>query len=484
MNDKFCTECGTKIEKHYRVCKNCGKSFANVQVNNEPQKASRAVDGPTSLNSQEIMEDPLINTRSTKQISQRKNFTLMIGCILVVILLGGYYLGSRLTSKETVIKKFEDALKEQNTGELISMVDSTDPNLKISKENLFPFILYVEKNPQNLTFSRLEKAGFVKIHQSGKKWFFFDRYKINIKSFYTIISTNYDGTEIYFNKKKVGKINRDEGNTFGPFIIGEYKLKGVYKGKYATLDKEEVIEPLSNSSTEVPVNFILPENYLSINSDREDAFLFVNGKNTNQRVGEIKRFGPVVFDGSITIHAETEINGNVIKSNETTLVEEDHGVDLIFNYQEEDTAVSKEVVITEDNVVRTEDDLLTIDVESTVKEIRSEYNKINKVQKNYRIDKKSESFIDYINDNGIIKKSVKKENGLTTEYYFWDNGSLFFVFTTTGKPLENRYYFNNNQMIRWIDSNKRTIDINSNKVNREYKDWEYFWVNQMESSLD
>ena len=78
-----------------------------------------------------------------------------------------------MTSKEIVIKKFEDALKEQNTGALVSIVDSTDPNLKISKENLFPFISYIEKNPQNLTFSKLEKAGFVKTHQSGKKWFFF-----------------------------------------------------------------------------------------------------------------------------------------------------------------------------------------------------------------------------------------------------------------------------------------------------------------------
>ena len=43
MNYKFCTECGTKIEKHYRVCINCGKPFANIQVNYNPQKASKAM---------------------------------------------------------------------------------------------------------------------------------------------------------------------------------------------------------------------------------------------------------------------------------------------------------------------------------------------------------------------------------------------------------------------------------------------------------
>jgi hypothetical protein len=39
-------------------------------------------------------------------------------------------------------------------------------------------------------------------------------------------------------------------------------------------------------------------------------------------------------------------------------------------------------------------------------------------------------------------------------------------------------------MIRLIDSNKKTIDINSSKVNQEYKNWENFWVNQILSSVD
>ncbi|MEH7745006.1 hypothetical protein V7659_08110, partial [Neobacillus drentensis] len=308
-------------------------------------------------------------------------------------------------------------------------------------------------------------------------------------SFYPVISTNYDGTEIYINKKRVGKINRGEGKTFGPYLIGEYKLKALYKGKYATLDKEEVIDPKNINSKEIEVKVTLPENYLSIYSDENEAYLFVNGKNTNQRIGEIDQFGPVVFDGSITIHAETEINGNVIKSNEITLVDEDFTkVGLIFDYQEDNPAGSEVVTAGDDResseVVTTEEDLSSLNVEDEVKVIRAEYKSINKVHKNYNVNKLGASFTQYINDNGIIKKIVKKENGVTTEYYFWDDGSLFFIFTTTAKPLENRYYFKDNQMIRWIDSDKRTIDINSGKVNQEYREWENFWVNQILSSID
>ncbi|WHY64765.1 zinc ribbon domain-containing protein [Neobacillus sp. SuZ13] len=489
MDFKFCTECGTKVPKHYRVCSNCGKQFANVQDSYEQRQGADASGGTTSPNLHEIKEPIVNNERSKKQASRSKKLTLTIGSILAALLLGGYYLGSTLTSKQKVIQKFDEALKEKDASMLVGIVDTTDPNIKISAENVFPFISYIEENSQNPTFSALEKAGFVNIHPSGKKWLLFDNYKINIKSFYPVISTNYDGTEIYINKKRVGKINRGEGKTFGPYLIGEYKLKALYKGKYATLDKEEVIDPKSINSKEIEVKFTLPENNLSIYSDEDDAFLFVNGKNTNQRIGEIDQFGPVVFDGSITIHAETEINGNVIKSNETTLVDEDFtNVGLIFDYQEDDPA-ENEVVTAGDvressEVVTTEEDLSSLNVEDEVKVIRAEYNSINKVLKNYNVNKLGASFTQYINDNGIIKKIVKKDNGVTTEYYFWDDGSLFFIFTTTAKPLENRYYFKNNQMIRWIDSDKRTIDINSGKVNQEYREWENFWVNQILSSID
>ncbi|MBV7507704.1 hypothetical protein KW850_20965 [Bacillus sp. sid0103] len=490
MSYKFCTECGTKVEKHYRVCTNCGKQFANVQDNYDQSEAGIALGGTTSQNFPEIKEELGNNTRSTKQISRRKKLFLTIGVILVVLLFGGYYLGSTPTSKKTVIQKFEKALQEQDTTVLAGIVTTTDPNLKITKKSLFPFLSYIEDQPQNLTFSGLEKMGFVSIHPSGKKWLFFDHYKIYIKPFYPFISSNFDGTEIIINDKKVGKINRGEGKTFGPYLIGEYRLKAVYKGKYATIDKEEVIDPQSITGKKMEVNLTLPENYLSIYSDREDAFLYVNGKNTYQRVGEMDRFGPVVFDGSITIHAETEINGNVIKSNETTLVDEDfRDIGLLFNYQKENTPVESSKVTTEEEppsteVVASDEDLSFINVEAEVKKIRTEYNKINKVQKDYTTIKQSRNFTQYINENGIIKKIVKHENGLTTEYYFWNDGSLFFIFTTTAKPLENRYYFKNNHMIRWIDSNERKIDVNSIKVNQAFKDWENYRVNQILSSVD
>lgn len=81
-------------------------------------------------------------------------------------------------------------------------------------------------------------------------------------------------------------------------------------------------------------------------------------------------------------------------------------------------------------------------------------------------------------DNGELKKAVVKFNGdrqnLISEYYY-KNDSLFFVFKTEldyknpkwsedfneteKKVLENRFYFNGEKLIKWIDFNKETVGL-------------------------
>ncbi|MCY1636497.1 hypothetical protein [Marinifilum sp. D737] len=81
-------------------------------------------------------------------------------------------------------------------------------------------------------------------------------------------------------------------------------------------------------------------------------------------------------------------------------------------------------------------------------------------------------------DNGEIKKAVVNFNGdrqdLISEYYY-KNNSLFFVFKTQidyknpkwsddfngadKKVLENRFYFNGEKLIKWIDSGSNMTDL-------------------------
>jgi len=61
-----------------------------------------------------------------------------------------------------------------------------------------------------------------------------------------------------------------------------------------------------------------------------------------------------------------------------------------------------------------------------------------------------------------------ESGNLKEDYYFW-NSLLYFVFTVREiydypnsnviETEENRYYFNNGKMIRWLDKNKNKVNI-------------------------
>ncbi len=81
-------------------------------------------------------------------------------------------------------------------------------------------------------------------------------------------------------------------------------------------------------------------------------------------------------------------------------------------------------------------------------------------------------------ENNELKKAVVKFDGhqedQVSEYYFWNN-SLFFVYKTKvyySKPkssddfaksnketAENRFYFQNDKLIRWLDNDKNQVDL-------------------------
>lgn len=115
--------------------------------------------------------------------------------------------------------------------------------------------------------------------------------------------------------------------------------------------------------------------------------------------------------------------------------------------------------------------------EEQVKEIRKWFADINANLSNYQLIEKEVS--DESTEGGSIKAYYDNdklmlmhcefygEMGNLTEDYYYNDGKLFFVFAVrknysapvyseeeiTITKEENRYYFNNDKMIRWIDTN-------------------------------
>ncbi len=123
-----------------------------------------------------------------------------------------------------------------------------------------------------------------------------------------------------------------------------------------------------------------------------------------------------------------------------------------------------------------------------VESIRQHYTQINSKVPSYRKVKKNLSgfsaeggeLVAYFHGPSIMKMvaTFYGETGRATEEYYYWNGKLIFVFhqeSRYDKPLsgkvvgkkENRYYFADDKLIRWIDENGKETDP-TESAEREY----------------
>lgn len=119
--------------------------------------------------------------------------------------------------------------------------------------------------------------------------------------------------------------------------------------------------------------------------------------------------------------------------------------------------------------------------DATISTIRAQYALINKRSSHYKKIKKQLSgfsleggeLVAYFDGPSIVKLAATHygEMGRSTEEYYYSTGKLIFVFDKAlhyNKPMgkvvrstENRYYFNNDELIRWIDENGKQADPTS-----------------------
>lgn len=130
--------------------------------------------------------------------------------------------------------------------------------------------------------------------------------------------------------------------------------------------------------------------------------------------------------------------------------------------------------------------------EEPIASIRQHYTEINRAAARYRKVKKDLAgfsaeggqLVAYLAGPNIMKMAAifYGETGRTSEdYYYWEN-KLIFVLRTTyhySKPLSgkvvktemNRFYFNDDKLIRWIDENGKQVASDTGEYQDRQKEY-------------
>ncbi|MGG2063483.1 zinc ribbon domain-containing protein [Bacillus sp. S14(2024)] len=328
---KFCKECGEKIADQLRFCSNCG---AKVEVQ-EQVKLEKEVQPKKS----------------------KKNIVLVVVCaVIVALLFGAYQFGAYTFSKEKQVRAFLQALDKKDAKELEPFIKMSDASVKVTQDDIKSYLGYMKENPsyyqQLVSYLNKQtvdqelvkdKAEFpdVQVVEDGKEWLLYPKYKLQVQSYYMRVQTNKKDTDVYVNDKKAAKVTNEKlEKEVGPYFPGVYRVKAVAKTDLTTLESEKEVELAGEKDGKVKVELPLEGNYVTIESDENDATVYVNGKKRGTLNKGSYKLGPVPTDETIEIHLEKKFDWGTAKT-ESVKIGENSSYYLPFPKQTSESEVGE-----------------------------------------------------------------------------------------------------------------------------------------------
>lgn len=258
--------------------------------------------------------------------------TLALAIMLLLVVVATHVYMKNKFSPSQVVAEFKEAVLAEDYESLAQMMNEGQDKLRVSKEEAKRYALFLR---EELDFSdelinRLINSNDVIEDQNGNKLFtlvkseknlfFYSQYEIRFYPMELLVSSQYQGTEIFLDKEKL--ITLSDANTMvrvAYVFPGLHVLKTRYQNDYTKLMSEEKIDFTKASNNQVKIFPKIEGTEVSIHTNDPDAMLFVNGNNSGMKISEIKKLGPLPMDGSIVLHGE-RINGGMIEKTEPATI--------------------------------------------------------------------------------------------------------------------------------------------------------------------
>jgi membrane-associated protein TcaA len=338
-NLRYCKNCGTQLAPDVNFCRNCGEKNTPIQ----PIKTG------------------LSSTRSTTEVVKVReplSTPVKAGIIAMGILIAGLggvhlYLSGQSKPVKTV-EKFEQAIKDNDAKELMAILNNGQDQYAVSEKEVKSYIEYLtEENDFSEISKELRKQAeelettsnmiavkdrngnnIANVKRVGKKFFFYNEYKLAFYPIQLKVGSNLEGTEIWLNGKKITKLKNANSHENIAFLFpGDHVVEGKYKGEYESLETKVNLDFNESFENHLEVLAKFDSTQIVVYSNYDDAILFVNGKSTGKEIGNIESFGPVPTDGSVTLHAERYIDGKTVKT-EPNKITDNSTVELLFETEE------------------------------------------------------------------------------------------------------------------------------------------------------
>lgn len=269
-----------------------------------------------------------------------RKLEILIGVVIVLalVLFIGIGIFNTVFDNEAIIGKIADAIDNNDMDYLKKhievegikkdslTVDELTNIVEILQNNIYTDSLkdYYENPEENIYLKK-----------KGKENILFDKYILVLRPYSLTIESNISGSEVYINDEKVGVFDKDSNEfNYEDILPGKHIIKLIYKGEYGDLEQTEEITCFNGSQDEVYANLYLDGQYVDINSNIENATLYINDKDTKINLYDGYNLGPIPIDGSINIMAKANIEGELYESEEISIYGYSSYYDLYIDYEE------------------------------------------------------------------------------------------------------------------------------------------------------
>ncbi|MEH7454057.1 TcaA 3rd/4th domain-containing protein [Gottfriedia acidiceleris] len=296
----------------------------------------------TQLREQNSLSRAGIRTMGKERIPSFKRKWMFILIPIIAILITHLTL-NYLNSPKRLVRIFDKAVSDNNYKEVTHMLQKGGTGASLDEDSVIAFMDYLNsydvldklddmiQNNKVIHSKLIDGRGnyVLSIKKGGKFLGIYQTYLISAQPFELKISSPIDDIELKLNNH-ITHLNKDEyETTYHKILPGKYTLAVSYKGVYSDVKDAVDIDFSSASKNKLSQELTFDVSYVQIYSNEPEAELFVNGKDTGQKVSELDRFGPFLLNGKTVVHAEIEKNGELFKTDDIPVT--GRYVDLMFD---------------------------------------------------------------------------------------------------------------------------------------------------------
>ncbi|MFB7138193.1 hypothetical protein ACFCYN_00865 [Gottfriedia sp. NPDC056225] len=271
---------------------------------------------------------------------KRKWLFILIPIIAIVIT---HLTFSYLNSPNRLVKSFEKAVSDNNYKEVTHLLQKGGTTASLDEDSVIAFMDYmnstdlldevgdmVQKN-KVINSQLVDDRGnhVISIKKGNKFLGIYQTYLIKAEPFELEVSSPIDEVELKLvnqdSKLKIGQYEKIYRN----ILPGKYTLAVSYKGSYSDVKDSVDLDFSAATKNKLTQELTFNVSYVQIYSNEPDAELFVNGKDTGEKISDLEQVGPFLLNGQTVVHAEVEKDGKVYKTDDIPVTGK--FVDLLFD---------------------------------------------------------------------------------------------------------------------------------------------------------